>query len=422
MSHESVVWRGELDGGFQEQAIGNYPAISDAANKDNIYLSDQGWAYRHFTSPDKSEYWDEILWAGEVTVPPGLNDPVGVFGAEEQTFLFGDGFQFVSGNYPTTVSTIGTVTIDGSPDVEEDDAQNYKALFNGSYSGTATYSWQIFRDGVDVTLTETTLSNGSAETATITFSNPGDFVVQCTVGGSGVDSVKGAMEVVAEAGAPVYTLGVASFNPHPSIFEVTPGKNTVRLNYSGTAPLGSVTATVTASDTTNVTITGPTAQGNYPSGAYFEFDVDVAAGVALGTDITLTGNVADATASDNGAAATTTTTTFQCEGTLGTIGVTRSPSGIISPSSLPTTVTLTSTQTGSVGDQAATTIQWSINPAVPSGLRKQLEDSFTTPNAAATDVVIPTNMEIGNTQFICTYSNPAMNPQQKSGAVLVTVL
>ena len=107
---EYTTWRGD-NPGFQTQAVGNYPDKSDAADKDNIYLSDQGWAYRHFTSPDKSQYWDELLWAGYVTVPPGLNDPVGVFGAEEQTFLFGDGFQFVTGNYPLTVSTIGTVTI-----------------------------------------------------------------------------------------------------------------------------------------------------------------------------------------------------------------------------------------------------------------------------------------------------------------------
>ena len=34
-----TVWRGNIDGGFQEQAIGNYPPVSDAADLDNIYLS-----------------------------------------------------------------------------------------------------------------------------------------------------------------------------------------------------------------------------------------------------------------------------------------------------------------------------------------------------------------------------------------------
>lgn len=420
MSHESVVWRGELDGGFQEQAIGNYPAISDAANKDNIYLSDQGWAYRHFTSPDKSDYWDEILWAGEVTVPPGLNDPVGVFGAEEQTFLFGDGFQFVTGNYPLTVSTIGTVTIDGVDDTEEDTAQDYKALFNGSYSGTATYNWQVFENGADVTLTKTTVTNASAETATITFLEVGDFDVQCTVGGSGVDSVKDAMNVTVVSKVPVYTVGVVSFLNHPDIFEILPGKNSLRVQYDGNAPVGNVQFTITSSDITNVTF-APTTTGTYGegNGGYLNWDVLVSEGIALNTPITVTGF---ARITGSGDDYTTGTTTFKCEGTLGTIAVTRSPSGIISPSSLPTTVTLTSTQTGDVGDQAATTIQWTVNPAVPAGIRAQLENSFTTPTAAATDVTIPVGMEIGNTQFICTYSNPTMNPQTKSASVLVTVL
>ena len=418
MSHESVLWRGDVDGGFQTQAIGNYPAISTVANKDNIYLSDQGWAYRHYTSPDKSEYWDEIIWAGDVTVPPGLNKPVGVFGAEFQEFIFGDGFQWVEGAYPASsdISSIGTVVVNGPPDIVEDIAQSYTALFNGSFSGTPTYSWQVFEDGVDVTLTKTTISNASTVTATITFLEVGDFVVQCTVGGSGVDSVEGTMEVVVQKAGPIYTLGVISFNPHPEIFEVTPGSNVVRLQYTGDSPVGEVNAVVVPSDTTNVTITGPVREGEYPQGGYFEFEVTVAAGIALNTDITLTGTLTSPRS--NGSA----TTTFKCEGTLGTISVTRSPSGIIAANTLPQTVTLTSTQTGAVGDQTDTTIQWSVNPAVPASLRAALEASFTTPNAAATDVVIPTNMELGNTQFICTYSNSTMNPQQKSGTVLVTVL
>ena len=418
MSHESVVWRGELDGGFQEQAIGNYKAISNVANKDNIYLSDQGWAYRHFTSPDKSEYWDEILWAGEVTVPPGLNDPVGVFGAEEQTFLFGDGFQWVSGQYPTSVSTIGTVTIDGVDEIEEDTATDYKALFNGSYSGTATYNWQVFENGADVTLTKTTITNATAETSTITFLEVGDFDVQCTVGGSGVDSVKDAMNVAVVSKAPVYSVGVVTIAPHPDFFEVTPGKNMVVVRYDGDAPIGNVQWGFSCSDN-NVAL-APTVAGAYPgSGGYHEVNVIVGTGTPLNTDITIDAGVRILGSSDD---YTQATTTFKVEGTLGTIGVTRSPSGIIAANTLPQTVTLTATQTGSVGDQTDTTIQWSVNTAVPASLRQALEASFTTPNAAATDVVIPVGMEIGNTQFICTYSNPTMNPQETNGTVLVTVL
>ena len=88
--------------GFQPEAIGNYKAKSDVADLDNIYLSDQGWVYRHFKprADDAEAYWDEIIWAGDVSGPgpandatptlvpatPEANDPVGIFGAESQTF------------------------------------------------------------------------------------------------------------------------------------------------------------------------------------------------------------------------------------------------------------------------------------------------------------------------------------------------
>ena len=98
MSHPAdTVWRGDLDGGFQEQAIGAYIPISDAVDLDNVYLSDQGWAYRHYTKEDKSEWWDEVIWAGHPTDPPSLNDPVDVFGDPDPTWVFGNGHQFVSG-------------------------------------------------------------------------------------------------------------------------------------------------------------------------------------------------------------------------------------------------------------------------------------------------------------------------------------
>ena len=45
MAASQVVWRGgptDNPPGFQPQAFGNYPAKSDVADKDNIYLSDQG--------------------------------------------------------------------------------------------------------------------------------------------------------------------------------------------------------------------------------------------------------------------------------------------------------------------------------------------------------------------------------------------
>ena len=101
MAKVSPVYRGgpgDDPKGFQPEAIGNYVAKSDVADLDNIYLSDQGWVYRHFKprADDPEAYWDEIIWAGDVSGPgpandatpslvpatPEANDPVGIFGAE----------------------------------------------------------------------------------------------------------------------------------------------------------------------------------------------------------------------------------------------------------------------------------------------------------------------------------------------------
>ena len=62
---------------------------SDVCDIDNCYYSTDGIAYRHFTSDDKQEYYDEIIVAGEV---PQADNP-DEFGAPNPTFEFGDGIQ-----------------------------------------------------------------------------------------------------------------------------------------------------------------------------------------------------------------------------------------------------------------------------------------------------------------------------------------
>lgn len=429
MSHPSdTVWRGN-DPGFQDQAIGNYAAISDVADKDNIYLSDQGWAYRHFTQPDKSEYWDELLWAGEVTVPPGENKPVGVFGAPEQDFIFGNGKQSVGGIQDDTQpdpadETIGVVEITGPYNVEEEDANDYTATFNGDYSGTATYAWSIKQNGVDVSSAHT-ITNGTTATATITFGaeSEGTYVVRCDVSGTGVNTEFGTMEVEVEPKEVVYTIGDVYFsNLTSSIFEILPGTNQVFVFYTGNAPVGSVTPNLTADDAA-VTIFQTGSGPNYGGGSYIEYSVRVSNTIPLNTDITLTATVTDATAADNGAPETTATHVFQCEGSLGQINISKSVQGFINPNTLPQTITFTSSQAGAAGDQSGTTIQWSIGAVTgDASMKAQIEASITAPNAAATDITFPAGLDLGNNQVLCTYSNPAMNPQEKDGSALVTIL
>ena len=46
--------------------IGNAKKWSDTYDADNIYLSEEGWVYRHFKNTDRTLWWDEIIVAGQV--------------------------------------------------------------------------------------------------------------------------------------------------------------------------------------------------------------------------------------------------------------------------------------------------------------------------------------------------------------------
>ena len=60
--------------------IGSLKRFSDTYDMDNVYLSEEGWIYRHFKNSERTLWWDEILVAGQVK--PGMeihdvnNNPV----------------------------------------------------------------------------------------------------------------------------------------------------------------------------------------------------------------------------------------------------------------------------------------------------------------------------------------------------------
>jgi hypothetical protein len=66
---------------------------SDSYDKDNVFLTDEGWVYRHFKKADKSEFWDEIIVAGEVDTGDIANDPVGSINDATPAFENGDNTQ-----------------------------------------------------------------------------------------------------------------------------------------------------------------------------------------------------------------------------------------------------------------------------------------------------------------------------------------
>ena len=77
---------------------------------DNVYFSDRGWAYRHYKTEDKSEYWDEVLVAGQALLDNGQPDTTAdAFGTATPTFRTGDG-----GQAPVDTVSVGSITAAGS--------------------------------------------------------------------------------------------------------------------------------------------------------------------------------------------------------------------------------------------------------------------------------------------------------------------
>ena len=85
-------------------------------DRDNVYFSDQGWAYRHYKNAAKTEFWDEILVAGQALEDDGTPDATAdTFGTANPTFLVGDGAQMPADRvYVVTITAAGTTYSDAS--------------------------------------------------------------------------------------------------------------------------------------------------------------------------------------------------------------------------------------------------------------------------------------------------------------------
>ena len=121
--------------------IGTSKVASDSYDVNNIYLSEEGWVYRHFKKADKTQWWDEIIVAGQVK--PGMeigevtNNPVvptnplklGVAGDPT------DG----SADYPDHFLAFGNGGADGSTDGLND--FEYSPLYGNETEGGGV-PWQ----------------------------------------------------------------------------------------------------------------------------------------------------------------------------------------------------------------------------------------------------------------------------------------
>lgn len=151
-------------------------ATNPVFDMDNVYLSDQGWAYRHYKREDKSLYWDEILVAGEVAASDTPDD----FGAASPTFetTGGDGDQAPAP--AATGSIFGTASFTTTTTFTETDGATVAATFSAPAGGGTTavgtvvtssgdmvgYSLSNAGDGYAVGETVTVTEDGGAGVAT----------------------------------------------------------------------------------------------------------------------------------------------------------------------------------------------------------------------------------------------------------------
>ena len=383
----SATWRGD-DPGFQTQAVGNYPAKSDVADKDNIFLTDQGWVYRHFKSLDKSTYWDEIICAGDVTNPPVANDPVDAINDPTPEFLVGDGFQFVSGDYPAVDATIGAATITAATHGDTATAIPFTVAVAGTLANNNTFTWSVTGPGTAVisAATGTFTGNTPAQANTnITFPTEGQYQVTCLIKATAA-SASGSIATQgfgAEANVANDTIGTVTVAG-----QATPQVGSVIVysaSHTGTAPQGDITYTWTATPNSGVTI----AAGDAKNETKVTFTT-AASVTSTGIKCVLT----DGSASDSGANDTLTVVPHFVIGTPTITGP--STSTAASASTNFTVASYTGASNPAANDL---TYQWSATPS--AGV------TFSAATAATTTVTVGS---AGTTDIKCVVSSAKSEP------------
>ena len=95
--------------------IGTAKKFSDSYDMDNIYLSEEGWVYRHFKNSERSLWWDEILVAGQVIPDQEVNGVTNGAGAETGT----PGQKVVIETNPLKLGTASPVPFQKGDDVND---------------------------------------------------------------------------------------------------------------------------------------------------------------------------------------------------------------------------------------------------------------------------------------------------------------
>ena len=149
-----------------ESDLSGLTATNPVFDLDNVYLSDRGWAYRHYKREDKSLFWDEVLVAGEVAD----SDSPDAFGAASPNFEGGGGDQAPALTIAPAVLTVPSA-------FETASACNVFTIDIDASVTDATYAWTLVDEG-GATIT----AGGTAASMTMTAgATAGVYTVRCVI-------------------------------------------------------------------------------------------------------------------------------------------------------------------------------------------------------------------------------------------------
>lgn len=144
-------------------------ATNPVFDLDNVYLSDRGWAYRHYKNDAKTEFWDELLVAGNVA----SSDTPDAFGAANPTFETGDSNQAPT-DLGATAPTIANARIVSFADAVVSTTTDLSVVYDAAVTD-ATFAWST-----DEALAS--FDDNTAETPVLTHSSSvGSFTLTCVI-------------------------------------------------------------------------------------------------------------------------------------------------------------------------------------------------------------------------------------------------
>ena len=269
--------------------LGTTKLASDSYDIDNIYLTEEGWVYRHFKSTDNSRWWDEIIVAGEVPAGDGpqATNPPKLGTVASPPYETGDGsfdWEYSSHQVTGTPGTYTAKVVTEGGGLGVGDGQAPAAGNIGTITGTApsgiispgtAYTYTAAAEGAGTTFAWATSDGGATLSATtgasitITWATAGAQTVTVTATKAGASDT-GVQKTYNEA-VTEYTIGSVNVGTMVSVavntdtpaVAVAVGSNVDDLVYAWTCTSGNAANATFGDATASSTQFQASAAGDY---------------------------------------------------------------------------------------------------------------------------------------------------------------